>query len=165
MAYFVAPEASPAFRHHETRTIPRFRVSPGLLFARRLIESAMHDALECRDGRPTERALESWEWLTARTDWTLRAGPIPPADTRQQFYGSFEWACRVLGEDPDRVRAQGLRSATHRIGSSQGRETWTGERVRGLQDIKRTWEIQACRGAAGVVQIHPQIHPQSGPDL
>src|ERR1017187_6786421 len=74
---------------------PKDHHSATLLIARRLIEQGFHDALAVgRDGRPTESALESWEWLTARTDWTRHNRAIPPPELRQQFYGSFEWCCR-----------------------------------------------------------------------
>ena len=119
--------------------------SATLLIARRLIEQGFHDALAVgRDGRPTESALESWEWLTARTDWTRHNRAIPPPELRQQFYGSFEWCCRWLDEDPERIRTQGL-TPTHGIGSSQGRETWSGERIQGLPDVQRRWTIAASR--------------------
>jgi len=80
-----------------------------LLFARRIILAAFHDALHIGiDGLPTERALESVDWVKAHTDWLYHKQPIPPAEIRAENFGSFEWACQWLGEDPEHVRQCGL---------------------------------------------------------
>jgi hypothetical protein len=110
-----------------------------------MIEQAFHDCLQVgRDGRPTLVALESWQWLSADLDWTRHGIPAPPAELRKEFYASFSWCCHWLGENPDRIREQGL-SPTYRVGSSQGAETWTGERIRGLPDVARRWQIAASK--------------------
>ena len=116
--------------------------SPTLLIARRMIDQAFHDALQQRQGNPTQIATDARDWLAARTDWTLHAGVIPPPDLRPEFYGTFEWACRCLGENPDQVRARGLALA-HGIGSSQGRETW--RRRRGLDMAVAASGSEVCR--------------------
>ncbi|MGO9517368.1 MAG: hypothetical protein ACLPND_10020 [Candidatus Korobacteraceae bacterium] len=117
--------------------------SPTLLICRRMVEQALHDACQVRQGRPTELALESWEWLTAKTDWTLHGGPAPPAELREGFYGSFEWACRWLGENPARVREQGLQPCAN-FNDGQTRREW----VQGLPDVKRVWECRASSNYA-----------------
>jgi hypothetical protein len=146
MAHFVdSATARPRLRSHETQHLPpRLTGYPTQLFCRRLIESGFHDALQTRSGRPTSIALDAYEWLSAQTDWTRYGIAAPPPELRREHYCSFEWAVSWLGEDPEKVRRQGL-TPSHRVGSSQGRETWTGERVRGLPDIKRRWEIKAAR--------------------
>ena len=147
MAFYLdAATARPNLRPHETELhSPQPIARPTLLLARRMIEGAFHDALQVgRDGRPTLVALEAFEWLAAKTDWTRRKLSPPPPELRQQFLGSFEWCATWLGEDPDRVREQGL-APTYLVGSSQGRENWHGERVRGLPDVQRRWTIAASR--------------------
>ena len=81
---------------------------PTLLFARRVVAQAFHDALECKDGKPTVDAWRAYQWLTANTDWTIHGQVIPPAEVREEFNGTFEWACRWLGESPEEVRLYGL---------------------------------------------------------
>ena len=144
MAYFIAPEVSraPLARHELRSGAHRSSASPVLLLARRMIDQAFHDATAVgRDGLPTERALESFEWLSARTDWTIGAHSAPPAELREEFFGTFEWACRWLGEKPDRVREQGLQPSPTFLGSRRSRINW----VRGMTDVKRRWEVQASR--------------------
>src|ERR1035441_5567434 len=81
----------------------RTYADPTLLFCRRMIDQAFHDAISPR----SDIASDARSWLSARTDWTLRRLPPPPPEVRGEFLGSFEWACRVLAEDPDRIRANG----------------------------------------------------------
>jgi hypothetical protein len=131
--YVPAETARPNLRHHETEHHPRQRVGyPTQLFCRRLIDQAFHDALQKRAGLPTENALDAASWIAAKTDWTLCKNRIPPAEIRTEFYGTFEWACRCLGENPERVRVDGLVLAHGRC-SSQGRETWRRNRTGGTQ--------------------------------
>jgi hypothetical protein len=145
MAFYIDQAASrPALRRdelglesHETNAFP------ALLFARRLVEIAFHDALQCgSDGRPTERALEAWAWLTDRLDWTLHRHKPPPEEIRSEFYGSFEWCCRWLGESPDQVRGAGLPDIRARVFIARQRPR---DSIRGLPDIKRRWTISAAR--------------------
>jgi hypothetical protein len=90
-----------------------------------MIDQAFHDAISPR----SDIASDARSWLSARTDWTLRRLPPPPPEVRGEFLGSFEWACRVLAEDPDRIRANGL-ARTFYVGSSQGAETWAKNKPR-----------------------------------
>jgi hypothetical protein len=96
--------------HHSFRTaVVKTPTYPTLLFARRMIVQAFHDAMQCRNGKPTEQAVEAFDWLNGHTDWTLSGNDlIPPENLRQEFYGTFEWACRWLEEKPDHVRTHGL---------------------------------------------------------
>jgi hypothetical protein len=107
------------FRPQNNIPAPQPIAYPTQLFARRLIDSARHDALSPR----SEIAADARAWLSARTDWTLRKLPPPPPEVRGEFIASFEWACRILQEDPQHVRANGL-ARTFYVGSSQGAETW-----------------------------------------
>lgn len=91
--------------------------SPTLLIARRMIEQAFHDSRLKRNGVPTESALEAQEWLNARTDWTIHGGEAPPPELRQEFPGTFDWACRWLGENPEQIRGQGGVIAAQRYGT------------------------------------------------
>jgi hypothetical protein len=144
MAYYVDATASrPPLRHHETGTAAQRRCAmPAQLFCRRLIEAAFHECLETEhDGRPTAAALESWEWLSARLNWTLRGEGVPPEELRSEFYGSFEWACLWLSEDPDTVRQNGLAPAHAFIKSARNHRDW----VAGLPDVQRRWTIAASR--------------------
>jgi hypothetical protein len=145
MAFFVAPElAHPSLQRHETRSgFSRAIGMPTQLLCRRMIELAFSDALQCgADGQPTERARDAWMWLSAKLDWTLREGPIPPEDARQEFYGSFEWACAWLSEDPDVIRAQGLPPPPAMVLVKHRRAR---EWVRGLADVARQLELRASR--------------------
>ncbi len=85
-----------------------FTVSPVLLFCRKLIESALEAACETELGEPTEAAKEAREYIEARTDWLLLGKPIPSPELRQEHWGSWDWACEHLGEDPEHARASGL---------------------------------------------------------
>lgn len=146
MAFYVAPElAHPSLPRHETRSGSSRAIGmPTQLLCRRLIESAFHDALQCgADGQPTERARDAWMWLAAKTDWTIEHGPIPPEDARQEFFGSFEWACRWLGESPSIIREQGLPPPPAMVLVKRRRVR---EWVHGLSDVKRQWEVRASRG-------------------
>jgi hypothetical protein len=89
---------------------------PGLLFLRKMIDDAFHIAR----GRHMEAAAEARKWINEPTDWTLHKELTPD---HAKYYGSFEWCCHWFGENPDQVRAEGL-SPAHRVGSSQGAETW-----------------------------------------
>ena len=146
MAYYVAQEVSrPPLQHFETRRGSARSIGmPAQLLCRRMIQQAYHDALTCGpDGRPTAGALDAWAWLAARTDWTLRSGPIPPEDARQEFGGTFEWACRWLEEDPSAIREHGLPPPRPVVFVKRPRDR---EWVRGMPEIKRRWEVQASRG-------------------
>ena len=148
MAFYVAQEASrPPLQHFETRTrsdSPRSNAWPTLLLARRMIEQAFNDAVQCgSNGQPTERARDAWAWISAKTDWTIDRGPIPPKGIRDEFYLSFEWCCRWLSEDPDVIRAQGLPPPPAMVLVKHRRAR---EWVRGLSDVKRQWEVRASRG-------------------
>ncbi len=140
MFHFIPGEAArtPLQRHEMQSGSPRLPGMATQLFCRRLIETAFHDAIQTDSrGRPTERALESWQWLSARTDWTLGGKEPPPPDVREEFFGTFEWACRWLGENPDMVRARGLPPHGALVFvNHQRRRDW----VHGLPDIKRRWE-------------------------
>jgi hypothetical protein len=104
------------YRTADSRTY----ADPTLLFCRRMIDQAFHDALNPRG----DIAGEARSWLAARTDWTLRkTAEPPPREVREEFAGTFEWACRILQENPQDVRANGL-TRTFYVGSSQGAETW-----------------------------------------
>jgi hypothetical protein len=90
---------------------------PELLFPRRLIVTAFEEAKRTRNGRPTEEAREALAWIQERTDWTLIplerrmkewGAPCPPPEVWCELYGSFEWACNQLGEDPEEVRRNGM---------------------------------------------------------
>ena len=88
---------------------PPARSCATLWLCRKLIESAFVDAVRTRAGVLTPEAIDAEEWIHAKTDWTLRRPVvIPDEETRAEFPGSFEWACRWLGEHPDHVRANGL---------------------------------------------------------
>ena len=103
---------------------------------------AFTDALAVgRDGRPTQQAIEAWQWLAEKTDWVRYGKPAPPPEIRPEFYGSFDWACSWLGEDPDRVRNAGLPPIPARVIIVDGRRPR--DHVRGLPDVKRRWEIKA----------------------
>jgi hypothetical protein len=135
MAYRKAVEASrPALRNHETQnSAPRPVAMPAQLFCRKLIESAFHSCLETDEaGRPTQDALDAWEWLSAHLNWTLR-GKVPPQELRSEYYGSFEWACQWLSEDPDGVRKHGLAPARAFISSNRRQRDW----IAGLPDVVR----------------------------
>lgn len=85
------------------------RAQPTLCFCECIIRLAFHDACETHKGEPTETALEAQQWLEQRLDWTrLPGSPVPPAEVRAEFAGSFEWACGWLSYDPDYVREHGL---------------------------------------------------------
>jgi hypothetical protein len=117
---------------------------PTQLLCRRMIEQAFHDALRCgSDGQPTESARDALMWLAAKTDWTIEHGPIPPKGIRAEFYLSFEWCCRWLGESPSTIREQGLRPPPAMVLVKRQRAR---EWVHGLSDVKRQWEVRALRG-------------------
>jgi hypothetical protein len=107
---------------------------PLLLLARRLVESAFHDAVRTRDGRPTEEARLAREWLESDLDWT-RKGVVPPPELRRQYPGSFQWCCRWLSLDPQEVREHGLPQTTCADRSMS--EHW--QRTRGMQCVYAVW--------------------------
>ena len=123
-----------------------------LLFCRRLIEEGFERACECKDGRPTEAALEALLWLLVPADWTLyrraqRAGRPPDPDARREFCGTFEWACRWLEEDPATVRRFGLRPAWSRFGKPLVAQRGA-EFIAGLGAIYESWAHAEARAAA-----------------
>jgi hypothetical protein len=110
---------------------PPARPCATLLLCRRLVESALWDAAQMCDGKPTQVALDAEEWINQRTDWTLRKPVvIPDAATRALFPGTFEWCCRWLGEDPDHVRVNGLPPLIARIVSNHSHRPMVSRRRR-----------------------------------
>ncbi len=92
-------------------------VHPVVMLYRRQIDWAFHDAQLRRNGELTPLAQEALDWISARTDWTripiekrMKAwgAPAPPPEIRSELYDSFDFACSVIGEDPDVVRTNGL---------------------------------------------------------
>ncbi|MGB8782720.1 MAG: hypothetical protein WCD02_06360 [Terriglobales bacterium] len=138
-----ANEAKSTHRQGYRGALIKNHASPVLLLCRRLIELSFHDACQVRQGRPTALALESWEWLTARTDWTLYGTAAPPPELRAGNFLSFENCCRWLGENPARVREQGLKPCAN-FTDRQTRREW----VQGLPDVKRVWECRASSNYA-----------------
>ena len=138
--YINAETARPSLRHHETETVPRQPIGyPTQLFCRRLIDLAFHDSIQRRGGKPTQAAIDAQIWITTRTNWTRIpiekrmekwASPAPPREVRNEYAGSFDWACQNLCLNPDHIRTHGLALA-HGRGSSQGRETWRRNRQGG----------------------------------
>lgn len=137
--------------------------NPILLFCRRLIEDAFHAACQCVHGEPTEDALESFAWLLARSDWTLygrmeRAGGPPSAQAREEYSGTFEWACRWLGEDPAKVRRSGITPLV----SVAGARNLEHKHVAGIPAIYEAWrqaqmkhELAAVIGQRDGTQTSP----------
>src|SRR5215469_291247 len=106
VAITVQSTKPPTYRTEEP---DRPSVSPVLALCRAMVTGAFRDAIQCADGEPTPTAIEAVQWISARTDWTHVPGcPIPPEEVRREFYGTFEWCCAWLGEDPDQVRQRGL---------------------------------------------------------
>jgi hypothetical protein len=104
----LAGEFRPKPGHLRTELPPQ-RVTPGLHLCRKLIEDAFLSACQCRNGRPTQDALDAHEWLSSSLNWTRRNdGKIPPPSLRAEYIGSFSWCCQWLGFDEDVVRETGL---------------------------------------------------------
>ena len=96
-------------------------------FAAELILRAFHEASRgshqvLTNCGPLARAksrkdtADALRFIRARTDWSrvdlekrLRVwgSPAPPFEVRSEFICSFEWACSVLGLNPDEVRRHG----------------------------------------------------------
>ena len=121
--------------------------SATLLICRRMIELAFADALQCDSrGHPTERALESWEWISAKTDWTIYGKQAPPPpELRSEYPGTFDWCVQWLGENPDHVRDAGLPEFIPFV-HVEGRQHR--DHIKGLPDVKRRWQIAASRHSA-----------------
>jgi hypothetical protein len=94
--------------------------------------------------------MDAWAWLAAKTDWTLSGSEIPPEQLRNEFYGTFEWACRWLGESPSAIREHGLPPPRPVVFVKRPRAR---EWVHGLSDIKRRWEVSASRGRRSFLSI------------
>ncbi len=75
---------------------PTWHYDPTMQFYFRLAMCALHDAMQSRDGIPTDHAL------LAR-DWFARSDSIQPASTRREFV-SFHECCHWLGLDTDTER-------------------------------------------------------------
>jgi hypothetical protein len=115
---------------------------PAQLFCKRLIQDAFHACLDTdAAGRPTQDALDAWEWLSAHLNWTLRGEEVPPEELRAEYFGSFEWACQWLSEDPAEVREHGLPPPKVMIRAAGRRER---EWIKGLPDVRRHWDIAAA---------------------
>jgi hypothetical protein len=95
---------------------------PTLLFCRRMIELAFHDAKECDLGVPTEQAVQAYLWLTDNSQ------PFIPA--------SFLWCCHFLGDNPRIILEEGLLNPCRR-----GKHL--GMRLGGLSEIHAAWDLAA----------------------
>jgi hypothetical protein len=116
-----------------------------------MIESAFVDACKTYHGEPTPEALDSIEWLEARTEWTrIPDAPIPPPELREAFAGSFEWCCAWLGFNAAEVRQHGLPRMTVRArppkksSAQKTRPIRTGHKqspkyVAGLPEVYKVW--------------------------
>ena len=144
MAYYVSQTVSRSplktSELSSERTADRPLGGITLLFCRRLIESAFHDAtvIDRSTGKPSVLALESYEWIMADLDWTTTNGRIPPPELRAEFHGSFSWACRWMGERPEYVREHGLSKPPGVFGSGK---VSVRDYVQGLPDVRRRWAL------------------------
>ncbi len=132
--------------------VPR-RVLPLLAgFAFASVAQAVHEAQ--RGDRNT--AACALRWLRARTDWTripldrriaVWGSPAPPLEVREEFIGSFEWCCGLLGIDPKDTRKNGLpyREANLRFylwrGGTANWRLWRQNRPR--KDVKHRPRVAA----------------------
>jgi len=128
---------NPSLNHTEFGTVAVSRdvtrAQPVLLMLRLTIELALRDALRVRDGMPTEEALDAVTWIQARTDWTRRRGPIPPAELRGENVFSFEWCCSLLNLDAEQTRQHGLLRLS---GLAHNSKHW----LPGLPGIRAHWQ-------------------------
>lgn len=87
---------------------------PGLLYPRRLIDTALFDSKHTVNGEPTDEALLARFWIAQ-----LVGKPKPREQFlsdemhalylvayREAFYGSFEWACDWLSIDVESERTK-----------------------------------------------------------
>lgn len=122
---------------------------PALIYPRKLIELAFADARQIKEGRPTSQALDAVDWIMARTDWAklgidqrmeVWRQPAPPEDIRKEFFGTFDWCCQWLGEDPAHVRNSGLRGTSYNANPTKG----------GLPSVYSNWQEKRNRQRSGV---------------
>jgi hypothetical protein len=129
--------------HSNLRTAnDTFSVTPCQLFARRIIDVAFQDARRMRDGQPTETAKEALDFIEAKTNWTRYGKPVPPPEIRDEYYGTFEWACEFLNKDPDTVRATGIPPTPGMFATG------------GVPQIRQAWE-RARRAQPDPNKFHP----------
>jgi hypothetical protein len=79
----------------------RFRnpmATPYFLFARRMLNTAVDDGIEAKEGEPTLDAMLARSWIEYRPDWK----------DGSDWYGSFEWCCHWLSLDVEKERSRAL---------------------------------------------------------
>jgi hypothetical protein len=101
---------------------PVWAYTPVMQFWKRLIETAMIDAEDCRNGVPTDRALLARAWF---------ARPTPdPLLEPEEYATCFSFACHVLNLNEEAERLAFL-SMIDAFGDYDTDECW--ERLEALQ--------------------------------